>query len=75
MAVGRSGEFFEDLHPPVPGFFATDGELERGFAAGAAPDRGAREEPLAEYTYIATSTPVGAPRFQLNRSGLEPLES
>ncbi len=46
MAVGRSGEFFEDLQPPTPGFLAADGELERGFAAGAAPDGGAGEESL-----------------------------
>ena len=63
MAVGRSGEFFEDLHPPTPGFLAADGEFEGGFATGAAPHGGAREEPPAQGAQFAA--------FELAESPLE----
>ena len=53
MAVGRSREFFEDLQPPGPGFFAAHGQFERGFAARAAPHGGAREQPPAQRAQLA----------------------
>ena len=64
MAVGRGGEFFEDLPPPISRLVAVHGQLERGFAARAAPHGGAREEPPAQRAQLAAFELAEAPLEQ-----------
>ena len=63
MAVGRRGEFGQYFPPPVAMGGPADGQFERGFAAGPAPDRGPAKQPPAQGVQFAF--------FQLSQSPLQ----
>lgn len=57
MPVGRGGQFGEQLHPPVAGVAAAHGELQGGFALGAAEDGGAGEQAPAQGDQLTLGHP------------------